>query len=133
MVITAENLRDLKYLSGAVHDKWFPIEALQLSAIDKSMTLPLSDVATGPVTTRLVVRGASGLHYRDRERVGWYDINRVQFQRRHQRIKIICNTPLRLVISVEPGFRIECRPAYCPKCGYDLRATPQRCPECGTE
>lgn len=104
-------------ITSEVHDLWFDADALLSDPIDGQVHVPLYNGRSrrhqigwserppdpqklpSPVGV-LVIRSVRALTVDDRADIGWYSVDRFEFDRATSVIRIECNQPLVLSLSV---------------------------------
>lgn len=97
-------------LFDLIHDKFFDLDQIDFQEEAKQLTIPLStDTNTNDelqFNDKLVFTGVMGIDIHDTEKVGVYDINKVEVDNQRHMISIVTNIPLLLEIKVENDWKI---------------------------
>ena len=104
-------------ISSEIHDLWFDADALPTDSIEDEVHLPLYQRPSSTPPDRLdggppdpgdlpspegvlAIRSVRSVTLEDRADIGWYSINRVEFDPVANVIRVECNQPLTLTLSV---------------------------------
>ena len=111
VVARAEDRDQLSGIADAIHDWWFDLDTLCFDEANRRVTLDLMAEAdyrraiegedvSNDSKLRLVVENASRLEVQDPEQVGYYDLNRLEFDERAGVLKLLTGIPLTAEIGV---------------------------------
>jgi hypothetical protein len=106
----------LSEINAAIHDEWFDVERIAHDAERAEMRLafyrgrrtgrilkveraPLADDVPEPFG-ELIVRGVVDIHVEDDADVGWYTVERLEFDQDAGKLTLRSNIPLVIVVEV---------------------------------
>lgn len=105
---------ELADISGAIHDEWFAIERLEHDAERKELRVPIyaghlknrwfievgrpPEDPPPPPVAKLVVRNVIDVSVEDEAEIGWYDVNRLEFESGSGELRIVSNVPCEVVV-----------------------------------
>ncbi len=109
--ITVDVPGEIIRVDHLIHDRWFSVNDVEFQAgsgefsivysHDETIDRRVLDSVKGqPNLWRLIIRHVISYHFKDREKIVWYDFNRIRFERRTGHLQILTNTPLLLRFKV---------------------------------
>jgi hypothetical protein len=89
---------DLPKLLGQVHDKWFSLEELEQKDLKDSVSIPVAanqdELSKAKLPSEwLTIHNVLRVEVTDTEKIGFYDINTIDFDRERKCLRIRCGIP----------------------------------------
>jgi hypothetical protein len=98
--LTIKNENDVNTVSAILHDAWFDAGKIKLDATkeiasilfaynQKTLQKEICDVI-------LIIENVKNYELNDTEQIGFYDLNKIEWNQDKQSLKFVCNIPLYL-------------------------------------
>lgn len=109
VVARAQNANELRSIIDVIHDRWFDLDSLHfdeargqvsLEILEEADYLRAAKGAHVAPSLKLRVARAKSVKVEDTEHIGYYDLNRIEFDRDAGVVKLLTGAPLTLEISV---------------------------------
>ena len=109
--ITATRADELRKVNDRIHDRWFSVNDIEYRPERRELRISFADDPTldrrshdsvrglGGVGS-LVVRHVASYELTDRERIVWYDFNRLRYRERERVLEVVTNIPLHVHLTV---------------------------------
>lgn len=99
MKIILESGRNLEALNTALHDRWIDVDRLEFTGT--RVTIPITRESSSLAHENdfvqvLELNPVQSVRIEDSEKIGYYDINRLEFQAEEKKVVVVCNIPLLL-------------------------------------
>jgi len=99
--------RSISDLTYEIHDMYFRLDRMRYDEAAGVWSLPIGAADQGPYDTHLIVSGVTACRVRDTEQIGVYDIHSMQLDAVHDVLRLKCNVPLEISLSVSREFTVR--------------------------
>jgi hypothetical protein len=94
-------------LTYEIHDQYFNLQMMRYDERARLWSLPIGEHKEGPHDREIVVSGVTGCRVRDSEKIGIYDIHSLRLDDKGSALRLKCNVPLGVWLSVAPDFSVK--------------------------
>ena len=101
---TQDNVAKLTF---EIHDMYFALKQMRHDEGARLWSLPIGEKQQGPYDREIIVSEVTACRVRDTERIGVYDIHSMVFSAKREELRLKCNVPLGVCLSVAPDFTVR--------------------------
>jgi hypothetical protein len=100
-IVALSRASDISVVLTEIHDWWMSVEAIAFDRENCLLSVPLRVSPRAEPEKQLTITGAIGMTLRDRERIVFYDINKVKFDVARKVLEFKFGVPLEFEVAVD--------------------------------